>query len=155
MLSKINEANKINERLIEQLSEMLPYQFEMTSLKFDLQYHADLKVTGIGGATEYWLMRFRKPPYKDFTIRTTAKKYKSEFEKLYNNQTISKRYLHIVLNQDDSIQEVYIINIARLSNMKPFLDYIYKKQRKQNFVYITAEQLFEYKLIDFYLFIGG
>ena len=129
---------------------LLPFQFQLTSSEFDLKYHADLKVLN-GNKTEYWLMRYRRLPRKDFTIRTMAKKYKSEFEKIYNNETLSKRYLFITLNELYKMHEIYIINIKRLSKNKAFLDYIYENQRKNEFVYITPTQLFEHNLIDYYI----
>ena len=151
----INQINSTNKRLIDQLSKVLPFDFELTTLDFDLQYHADLRVTDRNGNTEYWLMRFRRYPYKDFTLRISAKRYKSEFEKILYNQTISKRYLHIVLDQSNQMSEVYIVNLIRLTSLKSFLHYVYQNQRKQNFVYITPRQLFENKLVDFYFRING
>ena len=142
--------NVINKKLVNQLNDMLPFKFKLTTLDFDLKYHADLKVLN-GDKTEYWLMRYRRLPRKDFTIRTMARKYKSEFEKIYNNDTLSKRYLFILLDEKYDMQEIYIINNNRLSESRAFLDYIYKNQCKNEFVYITPSQLFEHNLVDYYI----
>ena len=150
-INKINGIDETNENLLEQLSTVLPYNFKLTSLKFDLQYHADIKVIDENGLIEYWLMRFRRHPYRDFTIRTSAKRYASEFEKIYHGKSISKRYLHVILDQNQSIKEAYIVNVKRLSQMKLFLENILQVQRKPNFVYITPEQLIENNLVDIHV----
>lgn len=144
----------INLYLLEQLENVLHYNFELTSNFFDLQYHADLKVTnnnGNGNGVEYWLMRFRRLPYRDFTLRTKAKYFPSEFEKIYNGNTISNRYLHLVVDSEYQVKEVFVINIRRLSKMKQFLQFVYKYQKKRDFVYISPNQLFENGLIDYYI----
>ena len=153
--------DKINLYLLEQLEDLLTcYSFELTSHYFDLQYHADLKVTNSNGNgndnnndnnIEYWLMRFRRLPYRDFTLRTKSKWFPSEFEKIYNGNTISNRYLHLVVDNKYQVKEVFVINIKRLSKMKQFLQYVYKYQNKRDFVYITPNQLFENGLLDYYI----
>ena len=145
--------NNINMYLLEQLNVILDYwEFELVSHFFDLQYHADLKATNNNGNdVEYWLMRFRRLPYRDFTLRTKSKYFPSEFEKIYNDNTISNRYLHLVVDNKYQIKEVFIVNIKRLSKMKRFLQYVYKYQKKRDFVYITPNQLFEKDLIDYYI----
>jgi len=149
---KIEQINEVNKQLLKQLQSILSsYKFELTTNDFDLKYHTDLKVTLPNGKVEYWLMRFRNPPYRDFALRIAAKKYESEFDKIYNGNTISERYLHLVLNELQQIQEVYIINLKRLSNMKSFLDHIHTTQNKGTFVYITTDQLLKSGCIDMYI----